>query len=480
MFTTGFMVSILGCSQIPQKEKCVHTFNDKWSSNETCHWHAATCEHSENVSDKSAHVWDEGVITRNSTEYVEGEKTFICIVCSKTKSKSIEKLSHTHKFSTKWSGDENFHWHGASCEHEDQIADKATHDLDDGIVTIKPTVSAEGVKTYTCKVCQKTFMECIERLPFSDWCEIPIDDMTGEAATTNSKYVCFGVFPKTVLPLDSTVTINEKDSVTMGANIYYKGSDGNYYVKTLENSYSTDYKYTDQTLANKIDANSYRYFKVEPIKWKVLTTDYKGSGNSLLLAEDILIAGVSYYEDDENRGYIYQNNYRYSQIRAYLNGYSYGARYENSIWNEIGFLQTAFTTSAQDLIATTTVVNNEESTTDVEKNIKPATGFTCNDGYDKIFLLSENESTNPEYGFGAYDSSFQRSGRIRVTTDYAKANFAYQQRMYNLDLGLWWLRSPGLDSRVSRIVGEHGQADCQEYVLSTLVGVVPALTISLQ
>lgn len=34
-----------------------HTFAETWSSDETYHWHAATCEHTEEVADKAAHNW---------------------------------------------------------------------------------------------------------------------------------------------------------------------------------------------------------------------------------------------------------------------------------------------------------------------------------------------------------------------------------------------------------------------------------------
>lgn len=41
-----------------------HTFAEEWSSDATNHWHAATCEHKDEVSDKAAHTWgDDGKCT---------------------------------------------------------------------------------------------------------------------------------------------------------------------------------------------------------------------------------------------------------------------------------------------------------------------------------------------------------------------------------------------------------------------------------
>ena len=54
------LVSLASCSQEPVHE---HTFSEEWTSDATYHWHAATCEHTDEVSDKAEHIWDEGKVT---------------------------------------------------------------------------------------------------------------------------------------------------------------------------------------------------------------------------------------------------------------------------------------------------------------------------------------------------------------------------------------------------------------------------------
>ena len=44
------------------------------------------------------------------------------------------------------------------------VTPKKDHTWDDGVVTTKPTAEKEGVKTYTCKVCNETKTETIPRL----------------------------------------------------------------------------------------------------------------------------------------------------------------------------------------------------------------------------------------------------------------------------------------------------------------------------
>ena len=269
----------------------------------------------------------------------------------------------------------------------------------------------------------------------------------------------------------------------MGANTYYLGSDGNYYAKCAEKAYGTSdqYKYHDGTQPGQ-DGTTTRYFKVEPIKWRVLTDNY--SGKKLLLAENILTANVPYYGSWAHREIegktVHINNYKHSQIRAYLNGLDY--YYDTSStettkktdYTGKGFLQTAFTQDAQALIAETVVDNSPETTGHSESTY--AADYACENTTDKIFLLSESEVINSDYGFAAYDSYGKGNTRIRFPTDYAKANYAYQsQTDYG---GRWWLRSPSTSYYHAEGVKHTGQVGAGGRVSETDLGIVPALTIS--
>lgn len=305
------------------------------------------------------------------------------------------------------------------------------------------------------------------------------------------KIVYFGDWPQTIKSDD--VTIDETKTVTIGGNTYYFGSDNNYYAKCAENANQSGYTYSDGTKVAKSSINSTKYFKVEPIKWRVLTENYNSSGKTLLLAENILTANVPYYGSKEWRTlngteiYIYPNNYKYSNIRSYLNGTQNqfvvdggAASYFDDDWTNKGFLQSAFTTSAQSLIEPTSVDNSAASTTDSEGKLTQATSYVCGNTSDKIFLLSEKEATTTDYGFAACNADGIGNARIRVATDYAKANCAYQSAAIGLG-GWWWLRSPRYDGNLrAQEVYLDGYADYYNYVSSMNVGVVPALTISLE
>lgn len=73
---------------------CVHEceFATEWTKDADYHWHVCTDEDCEEIADKAEHTWecDEGVITTKPTQDATGVRTFICEVCSYTKTEPVE------------------------------------------------------------------------------------------------------------------------------------------------------------------------------------------------------------------------------------------------------------------------------------------------------------------------------------------------------------------------------------------------------
>ena len=130
-----------------------HKFSSDWTSNATDHWHAATCEHAEEVSGKAKHTFGDWTVTKEATEEAEGSKERSCSVCGYTATEAIEKLAHTHKFATDWTKDETNHWHAATCEHTSEVSGKAEHSFGDYVSNNDATTEADGTKTRECSVC---------------------------------------------------------------------------------------------------------------------------------------------------------------------------------------------------------------------------------------------------------------------------------------------------------------------------------------
>ena len=143
----------------------IHTFSAEWSSNDTHHWHAASCEHTSEVSDKAGHTFGDWITDQEATEETAGVKHHVCTVCGKTENAEIPKLPHTHKFNTEWSSDGTHHWHAASCEHTNEVSDKAGHTFGDWITDQEATEETAGAKHHVCTVCGKTENAEIPKLP---------------------------------------------------------------------------------------------------------------------------------------------------------------------------------------------------------------------------------------------------------------------------------------------------------------------------
>ncbi len=173
------------CSVCGQKKDEAHADrpgdeSKKWESDKDSHWNVYGCG---TIMNKTAHTWDEGVVTTPATCTTAGEKTFTCKVCSETKTEPIKATGHKYE----WKHDETNHWQECSVCHD--IIDKAEHTYashkcedtatctkagcgyvklagqhswNDGEVTTPATCTTDGVKTYTCKVCSETKTEPIK------------------------------------------------------------------------------------------------------------------------------------------------------------------------------------------------------------------------------------------------------------------------------------------------------------------------------
>ena len=139
------------------EEPHVHTFSEEWSSDETNHWHEATCEDTDEKKDVAEHVWDSGKETEPATCTEKGVKTYTCTVCKRTRTEEIPAKGHS--FGTSWKSNGTSHWHECSCGEK---ADVATHTWNGGKVTKEATYSEDGTRKYTCTVCDRTATETFE------------------------------------------------------------------------------------------------------------------------------------------------------------------------------------------------------------------------------------------------------------------------------------------------------------------------------
>lgn len=171
--------------------------------------------------------------------------------------------------------------------------------------------------------------------------------------------------------------------------------------------------------------NSDGTFNVEPIEWRVLENN---NGELLLLSEKILDAQP------------YHNEWGTKTI--------YWADSSVSDWLRNEFYNVAFNDNQKAMIVGTLIKN------------KPSDDFYY---YNKIFLLSEGEADNIDYGFNSGDS------RIANATPYAWNN--------GLEEANWWLR-PSVEKNpaMGYVRSEDGRFSLISSGIS-LFGIRPALRI---
>jgi hypothetical protein len=123
------------------------------------------------------------------------------------------------------------------------------------------------------------------------------------------RYVKFGNYPRTHKA--ASVNIDESVYQTMGNFTYYKGDDNNWYAKFQVKKNSSTTYYNNGT--DTIEATSnYAYFKLEPITWRVLTTNYKGTGKALLVTDEALPGYFDYANSPGHKAFAFVYNSDYS------------------------------------------------------------------------------------------------------------------------------------------------------------------------
>ena len=130
-------------------EKHSHSFSVEFSSDETHHWYQCECGEKDGNEE---HSWDEGKTILYPTAELEGQKVYICTVCSYKKIEILEKLpeGHTHVYNEMCS-DEYSHTTMCVCGEKGTSSE---HVWDAGTVTTPAGEVETGIKTFTCTVCE--------------------------------------------------------------------------------------------------------------------------------------------------------------------------------------------------------------------------------------------------------------------------------------------------------------------------------------
>ena len=229
------------------------------------------------------------------------------------------------------------------------------------------------------------------------------------------------------------------------------------------------------------------WFKYEPIKWRILTTNE----NSAYIMSDIALDSFSIQPDrkEENRDGLYAsynnstgvpdgtyaNNWEYCFLRGWLNETFY-----NEVFN--GLQKEIIKTSHLDNTARSSNPNDYPKYYGYGENAgKNKFADQCKDTDDKIFLLSLRDITTTAYGFNK-DVRAKDPARNLLATDFAKLHGA-PMNTNDKKYVTWYTRSPapanGNQGYATFVLDRHAKGAIDSIDLVPDGGVVPALWITL-
>lgn len=90
LFALALLVLLFGCKS--NMEYHNHTFSTTWSNDKVCHWHEATCEHTECISDYENHTFSGWSTIKEATFTDEGLEQRHCIICNYLDEKKYNAL----------------------------------------------------------------------------------------------------------------------------------------------------------------------------------------------------------------------------------------------------------------------------------------------------------------------------------------------------------------------------------------------------
>lgn len=346
---------------------------------------------------------------------VGGTGTRTCSKCGDIKNETIAPKQHNI---------------GSDCECDD--CGTVSHSYGDWQYETGYVCTAGGTRTRTCNKCGHGDSESVAAHPhnFGSNCVCPICGTTAHNMvncvcsncgltqhTLNANCVCtacgktyhaenekgfcrhgktvyMGFYPQTVKAAGVTV------SSTAESDGYYLGSDG-YKYALIQAKPQGKGKFADGSAIT--DGTSY-YFKVEPIRWRILAE----SNGTLTLLCDMPIDCQPF----DDGGWPYSSDYLTASIREWLND---------------DFMNMAFNQAAQNVMVKSEVAAGEE---------------------DFVTLLTKAEAENSSYGFS------DNKSRLMQASDYARASGAYWDEWTEMlqggreeerQGGPWMLRSANPD-----------------------------------
>ena len=146
--------------------------------------HIRTCSCGQ--SESQAHTFDGGRVTKEPTDKATGVRTYTCTICGGTKTETIAKLDHMHKYGS-WTDNRDGNCHSKLCSCGDMVTEN--HAWDAGLIVKKPTGSSEGLKEYNCTVCGAVRQETMPKLDLGYYVDYEFQQICDECGHNDGTVV---------------------------------------------------------------------------------------------------------------------------------------------------------------------------------------------------------------------------------------------------------------------------------------------------
>lgn len=210
------------------------------------------------------------------------------------------------------------------------------------------------------------------------------------------------------------------------------------------------------------DADTYHYFKFEPITWRILSVGDDGT-NALAISDQVLDCQVFNYTSKNmnfNGGSRNACDWKYSTLRSFMNSYDATCNAYKADYSEYGFKFLAFGDEELANIPANKISNKEGA----YANIYGSSTM------DQFFCLSYNQLKTTKFGFNSDEE------RTAYASDYAKQLGAFG----HASTSFWWTRSAGNDYKYVSCVDYMGDIHKGgDKVSYNDIGVRPAMYIDL-
>ena len=507
-----------------------HTFAAEWTKDESGHWHAATCEHTEERDGFAAHTYEDGKCTtcayeHTSHTFVYSDKTETghtgtCSVCGKAVTEAhtyvdgactaceYEHKSHTFVYSDKTETE-----HTGTCSVCGKTVTEA-HTYANGVCEdcdyehqdheFGPYDKTESGHSQTCAECGKTVTDthhyangvcedCTYQHQDHTWSSDYTCSVCGAKRPLYTESadgtICFGEYPQTQVTDENDSDMSLRNSLNMvagsapAAGNRGKWTDYGYYIEGVVTEYMW---YIDVAYQGN------RYRGVYFTRYRELFTmngfshDYQADNGyepnmvywfkyepiewrvlEKAGSKALLMSNVIL----DSRQYYFDNQ----NLRSEGESTVYPSNYKESdirTWLNGTFFDTAFDDYTKAVIPTATVDNSVSSMPSNEDFDRAK--YACENTQDRVFLLSWEEMKSAAYGFTGDESAYDSARKLHGT-DYAKVQGLYVASNGN---SRWYLRTPTIwgDANIYSVNYDGTATDF--HVNKTCDGVVPVLWMS--